>query len=292
MSLTLPSIKQFIYAKPGRGSVLERWVIAIGLTCCLLGVLGLLRWGPSDPVRQVRVDANFEGLQASMLWPHLKPLFGQDLLAVDMPALVAELEAQAWIKSAAVRRVWPDTLVVDLTEANAFARWQGEKGKQGFITLDGFALEADELTEPDLLYVGNAEAAIDFMQWQQLLKEHLAAQSETVSWELKQLKRSDYGQWRAYLSLSNSSGQGDEQLLELRMGSTWDEMRWQRFMQAWQAGLAQRAADIAYIDLRYHGGMAVGWRNVQQARDLTRQHQHRIFNFFDTSLWGQASLGA
>lgn len=291
MKLTLPSIKQFIYAQPGRASVVERWVVAIGLTCCLLGLIGVLRWGPSDPVRHVRVDANFEGLQASMLWPHLKPLFGQDLLAVNMSELASDLESQAWIESVQIRRVWPDTLVVDLSEAKAFARWQGEKGKQGFVTADGFALEANELEEPQLMFVGHSELAGEFLQWQHALEKQLKAEPATAGWQLSQLQRSDYGQWRAHLNIPKTANTV-ALVLELRMGQSWDEMRWQRFTQAWLAGLSKRAADIAYIDLRYHGGMAVGWHNQNKTKELVSERDQEIFNFFDLSLWGQASLGA
>lgn len=291
MKLALPSLKRFVYAQPGRASVIERWVVVIGLAFCLLGVLGLLRWGPSDPVRNVRVDASFEGLQASMLWPHLQPLFGQDLLAIDMSDLAAELEAQPWIERVKIRRVWPDTLVIDLNEATAFARWQGEKGKQGFVTAAGHALEAGELDEPGLLYVGKAEGASEFMDWQAAFAEQLKTKPVTTQWVLSKLQRSDYGQWRAYLVLPKNQ-QHPELELELRMGLTWDTHRWERLVMAWQAGLSKRAADIAYIDLRYQGGMAVGWQTNNKAKKMANARDEKFFNFFDLSLWGLTSLGA
>lgn len=291
MKLALPSLKRFVYAQPGRASVIERWVVVIGLAFCLLGVLGLLRWGPSDPVRHVRVDASFEGLQASMLWPHLQPLFGQDLLAVDMPGLATELESQAWIETVQIRRVWPDTLVIDLSEAKAFSRWQGEKGKQGFVTTDGHALEAGELAEPSLLYVGKSDAAAEFMQWQTAFAEQFRALPVTEKWALSQLQRSDYGQWRAYVVVPKNQ-QHPQLEIELRMGLEWDAHRWERFTQAWVAGLDKRAADIAYIDLRYHGGMAVGWQTDKKAKNMASARDDKFFNFFDLSLWGLTSLGA
>lgn len=259
---------------PARASI-ERALFAIGLLCCLLGLLGLLRWGPSDPLREVRVDAKFEGLNASDLWPHIQELMGQDLLALDLPALAQRLEQQPWIEEVRLRRAWPDRLLIDVTEASAFARWQGLQGEQGFVTASGLALEARHEPIQGLLYQGAAEYAPEFLRWKQQLESAVSDEN----WQLSRIRRSEYGQWRLWLQSSGKE-------LELRFAEHWNLQAWQRFSAAWAAGLKQRAEEIAYIDLRYHGGLAVGW--MQQ---LSQMNDQVNTTEFDSTMWAQAPQG-
>lgn len=272
MKFAMPNLSRFVAAKSGKSAAVERWVFAIGLSCCLLGLVGLLRWGPSDPVKEIRVDASYVGLSASDLWPYLQEVFGEDLLAVDLSLLAERLQQHPWVDSVQLRRVWPDTLVIDVTEPEPFAQWRGLRGELGFVTDSGAALEADGTPNLMLTYEGGAEHVEEFLQWQANLAEALAE----TDWTLVQLLRSDYGQWR--VRLNDSEGLP----LELRFGATWDNALWSRFDKAWGAGLADHKADIAYIDLRYGGGLAVGWhKQVSQAEDSN----------FDLSMWARAPQG-
>lgn len=65
------------------------------------------------------------------------------LLAVDADAARQRLEALPWVTSATVRKVLPDTLDVEITEAEAAARWRLE-GEEVLVATDGTVL-ADEV---------------------------------------------------------------------------------------------------------------------------------------------------
>jgi cell division protein FtsQ len=268
----MPNFSRLLAANTANTSAMERWVFAIGLGCCLLGLIGLLRWGPSDPVEEIRVDATYTGLSASDLWPYLEEVFGEDLLAVDLSALADRLQQHPWIDSVKLRRVWPHTLVVDVTEPEPFAHWQGLRGEVGFVTETGVALEADGTPSLSLVYQGGADHVEEFLRWQ----AEVVAALEGKAWQLQQLSRSDYGQWRVTVT------DAQQQPLQLRFGARWDEALWSRFEKAWDAGLVEHKANIAYVDLRYGGGLAVGWhRQVSQAEDSN----------FDLSMWAKAPQG-
>ena len=277
MKLALPNFSRFVFANGNKSAAVERWVFAIGLGCCLLGLVGLLRWGPSDPVRAVRVDAPFVGLPAADVWPYLQEVFGEDLLAVDLPVLATRLEKHPWMEKVQLRRVWPDTLIVDVTEPKPFAHWQGLRGEAGFVTTSGAALEAAGTPSMDLVYQGDAAAAGEFLQWQ----ASMSAALQNSDWELLKLSRSEYSQWRVFLRDSDSVA------LELRFGEQWDKDLWARFSRAWTAGLEARKADIAYVDLRYRGGMAVGWAKHVKAAGIELAQQQN----FDLSTWVKAPQG-
>lgn len=264
MKLALPNLSRFIFANPAKTSRIERGVFAIGLLCCLLGLLGLLRWGPSDPIAKVRLDADFKGLAASDVWPYIQELFGEDLLSVDLPALAERLESHPWIQQVNMRRVWPDSVVIDVTEPEPFAHWVGLRGEEGFLTASGVALEANATPAMPLTYEGDDKHVAAFLDWQ----EKLDTAIEPQGWMLKKLSRSDYGQWRAYVV------DADGVKVELRFGEQWSLPRWKRFDAAWNAGLKDRRKEIAYVDLRYRGGMAVAWQPVVGLLDEQNKITH------------------
>ncbi len=277
MKLVMPNFSRFVFASAGKSAAVERWVFAIGLSCCLFGLVGLLRWGPSDPVRDVRVDAKFVGLSATDVWPYVQEVIGEDLLAIDLPAFAERLEQHPWVEKVQLRRVWPDSLIIDVVEPEPFAHWKGLKGEQGFVTQSGVALEAAGTPALGLVYEGDTAGAEAFLQWQKALSQSL----DGTEWELLVITKSEFDQWRATLAGA------DEISIEFRFGERWDETIWERFEQAWAAGLQERKKEIAYIDLRYRGGMAVGWLQHASAAPMGVAHSRN----FDLSTWAQAPQG-
>ena len=67
---------------------------------------------------------------------------------------------------------------------------------------------------------------------------------------LARLKLDERGAWE--LQLDNG--------VTLRLGRQHIDQRFDRFMQAASRVVAARAAEIAYVDLRYSSGFAIGWR--------------------------------
>jgi cell division protein FtsQ len=67
----------------------------------------------------------------------------ETLLAVDAGAARRRLEALPWVTAATVRKVLPDTLNVEITEAEAAARWR-LAGEETLVAADGTVL-ADEV---------------------------------------------------------------------------------------------------------------------------------------------------
>ena len=52
---------------------------------------------------------------------------GAPILAIDLEAARARIQALPWVRQASVRRVLPDTIVVDIVERRPLALWQHDK---------------------------------------------------------------------------------------------------------------------------------------------------------------------
>jgi len=106
---------------------------------------------------------------------------GTPMLAVSPAAAKARLEALPWIRSAAVERLLPDTIYVQVTERQPFALWQ-RKGKLELIDREGAVVPVPSLGEfADLIVlVGDdapkaAPALLETLASEPALRPHVAA---------------------------------------------------------------------------------------------------------------------
>lgn len=106
---------------------------------------------------------------------------GSLMLYVDVDEARARLEALPWVKSAEVRRIWPDRIQVHLTERRAVAIWQNG-GELTVIDREGHAIVGEDVTRfTDLpLVVGQgaeraAAGLLDLLHKQPDLKDRVKA---------------------------------------------------------------------------------------------------------------------
>lgn len=106
---------------------------------------------------------------------------GSLMLYVDVDEARARLEALPWVKSAEVRRIWPDRIQVHLTERRAVAIWQNG-GELVVIDREGHAIAGEDVTRfTDLpLVVGQgaehaAASLLDLLHNQPSLKDRVKA---------------------------------------------------------------------------------------------------------------------
>jgi len=106
---------------------------------------------------------------------------GTPMLAINPSAAKARLEALPWIRSAAVERLLPDTLYVQVTERQPLALWQ-RKGKLELIDREGAVVAVPSLDEfADLIIlVGydapkGAPALLEMLSSEPALRPHVAA---------------------------------------------------------------------------------------------------------------------
>jgi len=102
--------------------------------------------------------AGVAGARAEEVRAIVVPDGRQSILALDPNDVRARVESLDWVASAKVRRLWPQTMVIEVERRQAYARWQ-EDGEISVIDYNGERLLAERAGDhPELPLVVGAGA--------------------------------------------------------------------------------------------------------------------------------------
>lgn len=236
-----------------RSYAMKIWInlaLLIGLLAIALPLSGLLglRDGSWFPVRWVTVSGPLQRVSAEQVRASVAPLLEGGLLRVNPQKVRQTVENLPWVDRAEVRKEWPGTLSVRISERSALARW----GTDQLIT-----------TEGQQLNLATAQALGDMPQLsgpatrQQDLIEFYQAAARTLGGQRIGIVAAHLGEGGG-LTVTLDDGTavllGSDQLLQ----------RWERFIRA-LPNLRETAAgrNLERVDMRYSHGFAVRWRDLQ-----------------------------
>lgn len=225
----------------------------------LLGVLALvavsgMRW-LSDPLRfplsVVEVKGDFRYLLKGELQTAMAPYVTGGFFTVDVAAVRAATEQLPWVYRASVKRIWPATLRVEITEQTPVAHW----GEHGYLNDRGEAFEPEHAAStPDLPQLSGPDG-----QEQKVLEHYRQVAGTLAALGLQVVRVALDGRraWTVYLDNG----------VELRLGRAGPWQRLQRFVRAWPDVFAGRVADLRSVDLRYSNGFSVLWQDRASGAD-------------------------
>jgi cell division protein FtsQ len=211
----------------------------------LLGVFLLAGRAALDyPVRSLRVAGEFQRVTPIQIEAALADELDKGLLSVDLKRVRTRIEGLDWVSRAVVGRRWPDTLVVEISEHTAAARW----GERGLLNVEGelFA-EAPKDRFPELPRLAGPVGSEKTVASYYLSLRGRLIESQLA---LDRLQMDERGSLRFTLV----SGQ------EIRIGRDDIDARLDRFFDVAAPLLRADFERVAYVDLRYTNGFAVGWR--------------------------------
>jgi cell division protein FtsQ len=226
-------------------------VLAAGLSLVLLANLGYA-W-LDVPVRQLVVQGSFQRITADEIKARVAPVAqGQGLLSLDLDGVRSAAEAPDWVDRVRVSRRWPDTLVLDINEQIAAARWSDG----GLLNTRGERFDpADISGTASLPELGGPEGT----QWQ-VIQRYLALRAELsdAPYQVTSMWLDARGAWS--LQLDDS--------VEVELGREDTTVRLSRLQHVVLPALAPRIDTVQTIDLRYTNGFAVAWQQADaDARD-------------------------
>lgn len=97
---------------------------------CMIGGLGYGGWFVQRhhtqwcPIREVRIEGVFVYLEREQFARQIEPVVHGGFFNVDLDGIKKAAAKLPWVDSIVIQRMWPDTLVIQVTEKRALARWK------------------------------------------------------------------------------------------------------------------------------------------------------------------------
>ncbi|MDE2347042.1 MAG: cell division protein FtsQ/DivIB, partial [Gammaproteobacteria bacterium] len=216
------------------------------LVALVAASLAGLTWALNRPVSSVAIDGSFQRVSPVEIEKAVAPYLSAGFMSVDLDAVRRAVQQIPWVDQARVQRRWPTSLHISVVEQTAAARWNGSGllNTRGELFIQSAAYVPPEL--PALSGPAGTEG--------QVAKLYLDAEPRLVEAGLRiaALKLDERGAWE--MDLSNG--------LAVRLGRNHVEQRVGRFIRTAAGIIAHRLSEVAYVDMRYANGFAVGWRTA------------------------------
>jgi cell division protein FtsQ len=221
----------------------------VGYTAAALAVIGCggagVLWALNQPIETVAVNGRFQRVTPGDVERVVKScVHGSGLLAVDLAGVRRAIHTLPWVDAVSVERAWPRGLTVLVIEQTAAARW----GERGLLNTRGELFDSDERhIPPELAQLEGPEGKESLVA-----QRYLAAEGRLMQAGLRltAMRLDARGAWE--FDLANG--------VTVRLGRRQVDERFEKFMNTALKLVTQRGEDIAYVDMRYTNGFAIGWR--------------------------------
>ena len=237
--------------KQERSEMIARSVAAGLFAVCMLSVAywQIYSWlmNPATlPVKVVRIDGELKYLQKTELENAVAGAVSGGFFNIDLKSIMNKAHQLPWVDEVSVKRVWPDTVVMEIRERVAIARW----GEKHLVTASGEIFLPNELIPEGLpMLIGMDQRSVEVVE----LYEREKPRFEKLGLTITRLQVNKRGAW----SIAFDNG------LQIAIGRADIEHRLQRLADNY-AAITQRG-NPEYIDLRYRYGIAVSWKKSKGA---------------------------
>jgi cell division protein FtsQ len=216
-----------------------------GVLSLLVGGLAALAWALDRPVRVISMDGSFQRVSPGEIEKAVAPFSRAGFMSASLDDIQRAVESLPWVEHARIARRWPNGLHVTVIEQVAAARW----GESGLLNTRGELFVRTAAHVPaELPRLSGPEGTES-----QVAQRYLSVQGRMLEAGLRlaALRLDERGAWE--MDLDNG--------VTVRLGRRDVDERIDRFIHTASQVVAHRLNDIAYIDMRYSNGFAIGWRN-------------------------------
>jgi len=238
---------------------------AVVIATLMWSVLALL----DRPVRRVEVTGQFRRVsplqieQAVLSYSKADARDERGFVSLQLDELKVLLEEIAWVDHVRIERRWPDGVRVTISEQIPGARW----GEHGLLNSRGeLFLKETRYMPPELPQLNGPDGTEA-----QVAKLYLDSypRLSAVGLRLARVTLDPRGAWELIVTstgLTNSQSSATSNSgVAIRLGRQDVQQRLDRFLTAASPLIATRAGEMAYVDMRYSNGFAVGWTNAATA---------------------------
>ncbi|EAR59714.1 cell division protein FtsQ/DivIB [Neptuniibacter caesariensis] len=214
--------------------------------------LGQQVWQMLDkPISQIVVEGKARHLDRNQLAISIGERLEESLLSARLEDIQQLVSEHPWVRVSAIKRKWPETLVVQVEEEVPVARW-GERGllnHQGDIFWPELKEEYRALPRLSGPAPDTERVMSQFHDLNQMFRP--------VGLSVVSLDLEARGAWT--LELDNK--------IKLVIGREAVNERLERFLDLYRLTLSERSEEIEQIDIRYTHGVAVKWREKPESED-------------------------
>jgi cell division protein FtsQ len=226
----------------------SQWLQGAGVVALLLVLIAsvaYLQQVQTLPIRHVQVEGSFEHEMKQKLTEAVMPYVSGGFMDVNVDSIKQAGEGLPWVKDVQVRRVWPDTIKLTVTEHQAVAYWNDK----GLVNTEGQVFYPPKQSFPQgLIQLNGPEGASEMM-----VRKLIALQQQVTPLQLRVTALS-MNQRHAWETSFNDG-------IRLILGRAKTEQRMNRFVTAFSDALARFKPLISVVDMRYPNGFAVTWKS-------------------------------
>jgi cell division protein FtsQ len=223
-------------------------MLAAGILLAWAGTMALQRL-PVFPLKQLVVATPLDQVSRAQIEYTARNALSGNFFTVNLDSAQTAFERMPWVRSASLRRLWPDGIELDLEEHRAAARWTPRDGETRLVNSRGEVFTAaTAATLP--AFAGPEGSALRVLQRYQEFNDSLA----TISRKPVAIHLSTREAWQIKLD--------DGVVLELGRDQPKHPLvvRLNRFTNHYAAvsnSVKSRLQTIGVVDMRYPNGFAL-----------------------------------
>lgn len=198
----------------------------------------------SLPIKFVRVEGIFQHLKREELQEVLMPLVSTGFLEADMPTIQKVVGDLPWVKTVAIKRIWPDTINIKVEEKIPFVRW----GENSLVTEQGIIFTPKDINEFSQLMIVSGPKDQQLKTLEIMKGVTTALSDQSIS--LTEFHINERWSWKIKLTTG----------LEILLGRDEQLKKLQRFLKTLSVLTPEQIQAMAVVDLRYPNGYAVSWK--------------------------------
>ena len=210
-------------------------------------VLCLKKEGDNFPIRSIAVEMTANPMVSEAVLDKIGLWREGQLLQVRLSEIYQDIIQFPWVKAVQIWRIWPDQLKIKIEPHQIRAQWQQGESTAA-VTADGALLLVDKKIMPADLPL--LEGPVDSVAELWRVYEALSDLFNPLRMKVKGLRCVG----ESYLEIRLDNG------IAIILGKEGMNEQVVRLIRVLQQPLKPLVNRIAYIDLRYPAGLAVGWR--------------------------------
>ncbi|MFT6268564.1 MAG: cell division protein FtsQ [Alphaproteobacteria bacterium] len=216
------------------------------------------------PVQDIVISGELLMLDTTRLQRVVRNQAKGSFFALDVDHVHKLMEEQAWVYTASVRKRWPSKLYIHIVEQKAVAKWNDDLLLNRYgDTFEGLSAKQRNKKENQELSLSEVQSA-EMQKLPQLFGPMGSEKTALTGYTHMQRLLNTSGQKIALLSLSERfawQAKLSNHVL-LKLGRQEYINRLQRYIDVYPL-LQQQEKSVAYVDLRYDTGLAVGWSELR-----------------------------